>query len=78
MSDMMENKCESVYASCTCMHPAGHERFGPHECDCGGAWDDEKRVIRFPVTGGPIDLVVAGMAHPQAEWVWTSDGWERS
>ena len=70
--------CDSTLAHCDCMHPKGHERFGPHECSCGGAWDNDGKVCRYP--DQPLaeeifaTLGVSADSLPGA-WSWTSEGW---
>ena len=44
--DAEPGSCGSSLASCYCVHGEGHD--GPHECTCGGSWDDDGKPLTFP------------------------------
>lgn len=71
-------KCKRTLASCECVHLAGHEPFSPHQCDCGAAWDENNKIVRYP--GGQRAKSLAarlGFSEPEpdAAWKWTDEGW---
>lgn len=44
--------CDDVKSSCVCGLASGHD--GPHECDCGGSWDVDGSVVRWPGIFGDL------------------------
>jgi hypothetical protein len=67
---MREARCLSVKDSCRCRNEQRHD--GPHECECGGAWDGKGYIVRFPM--GRIGPSILPVPQPGADWRYRDDG----